>query len=79
MPTKLIFFLKTRETCVCLVDRLEADWISLKSVNSIIQKLMDVGSVYYKTFKGFIIDGPTVVYDRKCVGVQFKGQRLNIN
>ena len=44
MPTKLlklIFFLETRETCVFLVDRLEADWISLKSVYSILQKSME--------------------------------------
>ena len=31
------------------------------------------------TYEGStIIDGPNVVWDRKCVGVQFKGQRLNI-
>ena len=44
MPTKLLklfFFLETRETCVCLVDRLEADWITLKFVYNILQKLME--------------------------------------
>ena len=35
------FFLETRETRVFLVDRLEADWISLKFVYSILQKLME--------------------------------------
>ena len=35
------FSLETRETCVFLVDRLEADWISLKSVYSILQKSME--------------------------------------
>ena len=38
---QISFFLEIRETCVCLVYRLEVDWISLKSVYSILQKLME--------------------------------------
>ena len=38
---KINFFLETRETRVFLFDRLEADWISLKFVYSILHKLLE--------------------------------------